>query len=232
MLGALHGKLSDEKLRKERGVHKLDLSAFYKVTYGLYIVSSIHQEKAAGCVVNTLVQVTAEPAKMAVAISKKNTTCAVLEQSGVFAAVALTQDTKQELLKVFGFQSSAKIDKFSGISVGIDKNGIPYPMENIAARFSCRVVDRLDLGTHFLFVGEAEEAEIICEDPLLTYEHYRLIRKGGTPKNAPSYQKPLPKRKMGYRCTACGYLLETDTLPSDFVCPVCGVGADKFEQLK
>ena len=211
----------------------MDLNAFYKVTYGLYIVSSIQRGKAAGCVVNTLVQVTAEPVKMAVAISKQNTTCSVLEQSGVFAAVALTQDAGIGLMKPFGFQSSAKVDKFSGISVERDKNGVPYPSEHIGARFSCRVIDRLDLGTHILFVGEAEEAEIVCEEPLLTYEYYRLVKKGGTPKNAPSYRKPVTKPKAaGYRCTACGYLLESDVLPPDFICPVCGVGADKFEQLK
>lgn len=211
----------------------MDLNAFYKVTYGLYIVSSIQQDRAAGCVVNTLVQVTAEPVKMAVAISKQNATCTVMEQSGVFAAVALTQDTGKELMGLFGFQSSAKVDKFSGIAVRRDQNGVPYPSEHIGARFSCRVVDRLDLGTHILFVGEAEEAEIVSEDPLLTYEYYRLVKKGGTPKNAPSYRKPVSRPKAkGYRCTVCGYLVESDVLPPHFVCPVCGVGADKFEKLK
>ena len=29
-------------------------------------------------------------------------------------------------------------------------------------------------------------------------------------------------------CSVCGYVYEGDTLPADFVCPVCGVGADKF----
>lgn len=207
----------------------MDLNAFYKVTYGLYIVSSIWEEKAAGCVVNTLVQVTAEPVKMAVTVSKDNYTTRIIEQSGVFAAVALTQSVGMDLLRPFGFQSSAKVDKFAGIAVGRDQNGVPYPGEYIGARFSCRVVDQLDLGTHILFVGEAEEAEIISEEALLTYEDYQVIKKGGTPKNAPSYRKPAPKAKArGYRCTVCGYVLDSDTLPPDFVCPVCGEGPDKF----
>ena len=52
----------------------MDLKAFYKLTYGLYILSSEFEGKAAGCVVNTLTQVTAEPVKVAVAVSKDNFT--------------------------------------------------------------------------------------------------------------------------------------------------------------
>ena len=35
-----------------------------------------------------------------------------------------------------------------------------------------------------------------------------------------------------YVCTVCGYVYEGESLPADFKCPLCGVGADKFKKLE
>ena len=35
-----------------------------------------------------------------------------------------------------------------------------------------------------------------------------------------------------YVCTVCGYVYEGETLPADFKCPLCGVGADKFKKIE
>ena len=37
-----------------------------------------------------------------------------------------------------------------------------------------------------------------------------------------------PSVQKGFRCTVCGYVYEGDTLPEDFTCPICHVGADRF----
>ena len=76
-------------LQKE--VLAMDEQAFYKVTYGLYVVSAEADGGRSGCIVNTLQQVTAEPIRLAVTISKENYTCELIEQAGRFAAVALDQ---------------------------------------------------------------------------------------------------------------------------------------------
>jgi rubredoxin len=33
-----------------------------------------------------------------------------------------------------------------------------------------------------------------------------------------------------YVCSVCNYVYEGDELPEDYVCPLCGVGADMFEE--
>ena len=35
---------------------------------------------------------------------------------------------------------------------------------------------------------------------------------------------------MAYVCKVCGYVHESDELPEDFTCPMCGVGAENFEE--
>lgn len=211
----------------------MDLKAFYKLTYGLYILSSEFEGKAAGCVVNTLTQVTAEPVKVAVAVSKDNFTTQIIAKSGRFAATSLLQEASMDLIGRFGFRSSADEDKFAATPHARDRAGIPYVTESAAAFVSCKVIDQLDLGTHILFIGEAEEAETLSQDEVLTYTYYQTVKKGGTPKNAPSYKGEAAAQPAvkGWRCTVCGYILESETLPPDFICPICHQGADKFVKL-
>lgn len=167
----------------------MDEKALYKITYGLYVVSAQADGQRGGCVVNTLQQVTAEPIRLSVAVSKENFTCQLIQRAGRFAAVAL--DRRADLMDIgrFGFRTGREIDKFQDIPFAQDKAGMPYPTKTACAHYSCKVEQTLDLGTHILFVGLAEEAEILSEGEALTYPYYRNVIKGKTPKNAPSYQK-------------------------------------------
>ena len=166
----------------------MDEKALYKVTYGLYIVSAQAEGKASGCVVNTLTQVTSSPVQLAVTVNKENLTAQLIRQAGRFAAVALDQRADLPFIGRFGFRSGRDIEKFDA-SAPKDAAGTPYPAENACARYSCRLVQTLDLGTHLMFIGEAEEAEILSDAEPLTYGYYRTVIKGGTPKTAPSYQE-------------------------------------------
>lgn len=205
--------------------------AFYKLSYGLYIVSSNSDGRDCGCVVNTLSQVASNPAKLSVAVNKDNCTEKAIEQSGYFAATVLTQDVDMELIKEFGFKTSKDADKFKNFTTMTDSRGIKYVVDYAAARYSCKVINKIDIGSHMLFVGEVTEAEVLDTDnTVLTYEHYQKVKKGTTPKNAPSYKADT--EKTGYRCTVCGYILESDTIPDDFICPVCGQGRDKFAKIE
>ena len=38
------------------------------------------------------------------------------------------------------------------------------------------------------------------------------------------------KGKYEWRCTVCGYIHDDDTIPRDFICPVCGSPMPKFER--
>ena len=147
----------------------MDLRAFYKLTYGLYIVSAHFDGRDCGCIVNTLEQVTAEPPKLSVAISKSNYTEQLIEQSGVFAAVALTQDADIRLIGHFGFKSGRDVDKFAAYPFERDANGVAYVTQSIAARYSAKLSCRVDLGTHVLLVGDVFDAEVLSDAEPLTY---------------------------------------------------------------
>ena len=208
----------------------MDLKAFYKLSYGLYIVSSCDQDRQSGCIVNTLTQVTAEPVQLAVTVNKDNFTKELVEKSGFFTGVDLTESADMDLIGTFGFRSGKTENKFEKFPVKQDLNGVFYVTQDVAARFSCKVVKQLDLDTHVMFIGEVQEAETLSEDDVMTYAYYQQVKKGTTPKNAPSY-KGEETQKKGYRCSICGYVLESDTLPPDFICPICKQGADKFVKL-
>jgi flavorubredoxin/rubredoxin len=49
-------------------------------------------------------------------------------------------------------------------------------------------------------------------------------------KNVPTPPQPKEKKK-GFVCKICGYVHEAETLPDDFVCPLCNHGAEDFEPL-
>jgi flavin reductase (DIM6/NTAB) family NADH-FMN oxidoreductase RutF len=169
----------------------MDRRALHKITYGLYIVSTAFEGKDSGCIVNTLAQVTSEPARLSVAINKNNFTEQQIEKSGYFAAVALEQNADIKLIGTFGFKSSRDTDKFEGLKIARDANGMPYITEHAAAWYSCRLADKLDIGTHMMLIGEVLDAQVLSEAEPLTYSYYQQVKKGTTPRNAPSYQKPV-----------------------------------------
>jgi flavin reductase (DIM6/NTAB) family NADH-FMN oxidoreductase RutF len=171
----------------------MDRKAFYKLTYGLYIVSARADGRDCGCVVNTLEQVTSEPPKMAVALNKNNFTEQMIEKSGYFAAVALTKDADLKLIGNFGFKSGRDTDKFAAYPFARDENGVAYVTQSVAARYSLQLSDRLDLGTHVMLIGDVLDAEVLSGAEPLTYTYYQQVKKGTTPKNAPSYQKPTER---------------------------------------
>lgn len=208
----------------------MDDKALYKLSYGLYVISSTFDGKDAGCVVNSLHQITASPVQVAVAINKNNFTTSIVEKANHFHVAVLTQGVAMETIGDFGFHSSKDYDKFSGKECQRDAFGIPYITEHVAASISCRVVQTLDVGTHILFVGEVEDAQQVCQEEVMTYAYYQQVKKGTTPKNASTYHA-VKEKKVGWRCTICGYIYEGDPLPADFVCPICNAPASVFEKI-
>ncbi len=206
----------------------IDPKAFFNMSYGLYLISSTFNGKSAGCTVNTLTQVTAIPERMTVAVHKDNYTTELIEKSGYFTGVVLAQDATMELIGGFGFKSSRDTDKFAPFRTAVDENGVSYVSEQVLSRFSCKVIDKVDIGTHILFVGEVVSAERLADGEPMTYAYYHKVKNGVTPPKASSYQPPTVK---GFRCKICGYVLESDTLPADYICPICRKGPEFFEPL-
>lgn len=203
--------------------------ALYKLSYGLYVISSTEGGKDVGCVANTLHQVTSSPVQLSITLNKDNYTEQVIARTGKFNAVALTQTVDMDVIRTFGFQSSKDHDKYANLPFARDALGIPYLKDHTAAYLSCKVVSQLDLGTHVLFVGEVVDADVLSEEEVMTYAYYHMVKNGATPKNAPSYQEK--SEKSGWRCTICGYIYEGDPLPADYICPICGAPASVFEKV-
>lgn len=235
----------------------VDKSAFHSLSYGLYVVAAQDSERRAACVVNTFQQVTSSPMQVSVALNKENTTTDVILDSGRFTVACLSQNATMELVGTFGFHSSANRDKLAEFNTAVDATGIPYLAEQCVSRFSVRVIQAVNLGTHILYIGEVEEAERLCSGEPLTYAYYHQVKGGKTPPKASSYlgeeaaaspaaaptdasttdgaaneEASTPKPKFAWRCTVCGHLEYVDELPDDFVCPICGVGKDMFEKVE
>ncbi len=223
----------------------MNVEAFFKITYGLFVVSTKSDSKLYGYVSNTVFQVTAEPARFAITCSKNNHTAGMIRQSGVFAFSVLQKETKPDIIGTFGYRSGKDIDKFAKVNFMTGKTGSPILLDDTVAWFECEVEQTIDAGSHFLFIGKVIDAEVI--DPLaepLTYTYYREVKKGKAPKNAPTYIDPEKLKQQAqevawekYYCTACGYIYDPavgdpehgvpagtrfEDIPDDWVCPVCG----------
>lgn len=235
----------------------MDLKVLYNISYGIYIVSSKKEDQINGQIANTVFQITAEPATIAVSINKKNFTHDFITQSKVFAVSVLEQEVDMKFIGRFGFKSGRDEDKFEGINYKIGVTGSPIIMENTIAYLEAEVIQAIDVGTHTLFVGKVVEAENIKKAKPLTYDYYHQIKKGISPKTAPTYiadnkkiennKKRKESEKMAkYECSVCGYIYDPEKgdpesgvnpgtpfedLPDDWVCPICGAGKDEFEEL-
>ncbi|NPA37425.1 MAG: High molecular weight rubredoxin [Chlorobi bacterium] len=228
--------------------------AFFNISYGLYIISSSDGSKKNGYIGNTVFQVTASPAQIAIGCNKDNYTASLIEKSGMYSISVLKQSVKQNIIGTFGYHSGKDIDKFENIEYIETENNTPVVTEDCLAWFECKVVKQVDVGTHILFIAEVIENDVIATDAEpLTYSYYHKIKKGLAPKNAPTYVDPelLKKEKaestevmQKYRCLACGYIYDPaigdedsgippgtpfKDIPDDWVCPTCGSTKDMFE---
>ncbi|HAH30760.1 MAG TPA: flavin reductase [Elusimicrobia bacterium] len=160
-----------------------------QLTYGLYIVSSRDGEKLNGQIVNSVFQVTAEPPKVAISLHKNNLTHSYVGKSRIFSVSVLSQDTPMIDIGLFGFKCGRDVNKFAKIAHKFS-DSCPIVTENALSVFACKVVSSLDIGTHTLFIGEVYDAETFKEGVPLTYEYYKIVKKGRTQKNATTYTEP------------------------------------------
>lgn len=200
----------------------INSSALFKISYGLYVITSYDGERHNGLIVNTVTQLTDTPKRVAVCINKTNYSHDVIKNTKIMNINCLTESTPFEIFKRFGFQSGKDKDKFDGLSFDTSENGLAVLKENINAFISLKVTDYVDVGTHGLFICDVSEAEIVSEEEAVTYTYYQKKIK----------PKPEAKNKKGYVCKICGYVYEGETLPDDFVCPLCKHPASDFEELK
>ena len=203
---------------------KVDASALFRLSYGLFVLTAGERGRDNGCIINTVMQVTDSPRRISVAVNKANLTHDMIESTGVFNLSVLTTEAPFGVFERFGFTSGRNADKFAGCGTeSRTANGLRYVGKYANAVISGHVVEAVDCGTHTLFIADVTEAAVLSEAPSMTYQYYFDHVK---PK-----PQTVPEKKKGFVCKICGYVYEGDELPADFVCPLCKHGAEDFERL-
>ncbi len=221
-LNALADELCQEYLaRQDATANKNDMNALFNIGYGLYVVTCNDGKKDNGLIVNTVTQVTNTPNRLAVTINKENYSHHVIKQTGIMNINCLTVDAPFAVFEKFGFQSGRNINKFEGCEPLRSDNGLVFLPRYINSFMSLKVEQYLDLDTHGMFICSVTEARVISNAETMTYTYYHQNVK----------PKPDTEGKKGYVCKICGYVYEGDTLPEDFICPLCKHGASDFEEI-
>ena len=211
------------------------------LSYGVYAVSALGENRMSGCIANSIMQITSSPATLAVSMNHDNYTHECIEKSGMFAVSILSEKTDPNIISQLGFQSSRDVDKFMNVPF-ITKHNIAV-VDDACGYLVCKVIDKMETNTHTVFLGEIIDCDMLNQETPMTYAYYH--------KNAPTYQPEdldtvdsassdssiTSSNSSGngkWVCSICGYVYDGDIpfeeLPDTFVCPICKQGKDKFKQ--
>lgn len=205
----------------------MNKNAFRQLSYGVYVISTWDKGRATGCTANSAMQITSDPATIAVSINHDNYTNQCIQETGKFAVSILGEHSDPGIIGTFGFQSGKDKNKFDEVEQVV-KEYMPV-VADACAYIVCEVIDKMETSSHTVFLGKVLDADVLKKDDPMTYAYYHNVVKGKSPKNAPTYI-PEDNADAGnsgkkYVCSVCGYVYEGDTpfeeLPEDFKCPVC-----------
>ena len=213
-----------EEIKNSIPAEKIETNAMFKINYGLYLLSAKDENKDNACIINAVNQITDNPKRIAIAVNKMNLTHDMILKTREFSISVLTEDTPSSIFSQFGYRSGKDVEKFANYNDKIERctNETAYLPEFSNAIICAKVIATQDYGTHTMFVGEVETAKVLSNEPSLTYAYYLENIK---------VQKPVKTNKKGFICKICGYVYEGETLPSDYICPVCKHGASDFEPI-
>jgi flavin reductase (DIM6/NTAB) family NADH-FMN oxidoreductase RutF/rubredoxin len=224
--------------------------ALEKLGYGLYVVSSKKEDKINGQLANTIFQVNSEPPVVAVAINCQNLTHEFIVQSRVFTGSILSRETPLSFIGNFGFKSGRQIDKFKDVHYKLGQTLVPIVLDYTLAYLEAKVFNQIEVGTHTIFLGEIVGGDVVREGDPMTYAYYHQVKRGTTPKSAPSYvgeTKKVGSNLVRYKCNVCAYIYDQDKgdpdggiksgtpfeeIPASWSCPVCGAAKDMFAKME
>jgi|BioPla2DNA2_1021312.scaffolds.fasta_scaffold09645_7 flavin reductase (DIM6/NTAB) family NADH-FMN oxidoreductase RutF/rubredoxin len=207
----------------------MERKALWNISYGVYIVSTWDEGRPTGCAANSVMQITSEPATVAISINHDNYTNQCIGKTGKFAITVLAEDTDSSIIGTFGFKTGRDVNKFDFVDYEI-KDGMPIVKDG-CAYITCEVINKMETNTHTVFLGKVLDADFISEGVPMTYAYYHKVIKGKSPKNAPTYiadggENMEKNTEAKYVCSVCGYEYDGDIpfeeLPDDYTCPVCG----------
>ena len=237
----------------------VDCDTLLKLSYGMCIISAKKGNEINGCIINTVFQVTPEPPVIAVSLSKQNLTSDFISSSRCFAVSILSVDAPLDFISKFGFRTGKIFNKFEGINYKTVQTGAPIITDYSVAFIEAEVINSIDVISHTLFIAKVVNCETL--DNLkcpMTYEYYRDVKCGRTPRTAATYHQEKEIGEKGiiktegknnmkkYKCILCGYIYDPkvgdpsngvaagtafEDIPDDWTCPDCGAPKDQFEPL-
>lgn len=212
----------------------MNINAFRSLSYGLYVISTWDEGRATGCIGNCAMQITAEPATIAISINHTNYSNSCIEKTGKFAITILGENSNPNIISIFGFQSGRDVNKFDQVPYEVKAN-MPV-VSDACAYVVCDVINKMETDTHTVFLGKVVDCDVLKTDDAMTYSYYHNVIKGKSPKAAPTYlpdsEDEVPGEK--YVCSVCGYIYDGDIpfeeLSDDYVCPICKQPKSVFEK--
>jgi len=225
----------------------INFEALFKLSYGMYVVSSGDRKSGNAYISNTVFQVTSNPPQIATCCHKDNFTLDIIQQTQAFSVSVLHEKSSSDIFKRLGYKTGRDMKKFEGIQLKYGESGLPIVVDDAIASFECKVVQSIDLGSHIMFIGQLIHSEVLenSAEPM-TYSYYREVRKAAAPKNAPTYQaytvsveEPDTDGPKRYQCLACDYIYDDAEhdilfvdLPDDWECPDCGSPKSIFVEIQ
>lgn len=210
----------------------MDNEVMFKLSYGLFVLTSKANDKQTGCIVNTVMQQTASPNRISVTVNKNNFTADVIKESGKFTVSVIDESADFSLFENFGFKSGRDTDKFEDVSdKAVDGNGIYYITKGTNSFISANVVEMKDLGTHIMFIADVVGGEVLSGNASMTYSYYF--------ENVKPKPKKVESKAKVWVCKICGWIYDEEKtgipfeeLPDDFICPLCKHPKSDFELLE
>lgn len=221
-----------------KGRNHMNPDILRTLSYGMFAIGVQGEQRPTACIVNTVIQVTAEPMVVAVSVNHDNYTNECIKRTGEFAVSVLSENTSGTVIGALGFSSGRNADKLANVNYKVLREGEPVLREDICCWFLCKVLDSIETLTHTIFLAEVTAGSDEYKGTPMTYDYYHKVIKGKAPKNAPTYRREEASQDTSpeerYICTICGYVYDDpqhpfEELPDDWVCPICGAPKNMFK---
>jgi flavin reductase (DIM6/NTAB) family NADH-FMN oxidoreductase RutF/rubredoxin len=211
----------------------MNKNAVRSLSYGVYIISTWDKGRPTGCTANSAMQITSDPATIAVSINHSNYTNECIKKNGRFAISVLSEQSDPQIIGTFGFQSGRDVNKFE--DVAFEVKGYMPVIKDSCAFIACEVIDTMETETHTVFLGKVTDMDLMQDGTPMTYAYYHNVVKGKSPKTAPTYVPEEEKQADKYVCSICGYIYEGEVpfeeLPEDYKCPICKQPKSVFKKM-
>lgn len=137
---------------------KAKKTALRGITYGLYIVGTKDETGVNGFAGNWLTQTSFEPPLVALAAKKGTRSQGQISDSGVFS-VSVLETGQKEMATAFFRSLEPDGNKLAGYEFYTEETGCPI-FKDALSYFECKVVEKVEIGDHYIYVGEVINAGV------------------------------------------------------------------------